>query len=438
MVKHKQFIVFMLCFVCGVLMYCMVWYWAEISISPNQQVLLCNSDYNFDITLNTSWSKVVSSDVKFFIDWLELISVQWLWGFDQFNNIGTGISTKWVNIWKTYHYLNFHQNSFSAPISGSSISLARLKIKPLSGYNNWSIVFYNLSSNDEDSNIAVGIMHSSSELPTQYIDTLFTTSNGNYLFDCSFSTWWVVTPPGWGGGGGWWHIVPRDYCPDGDFSISYYDESCGVHSSPGLCEVDQSDFSEELKSAYLYSYMYGVTTMCPIQKARLTGYIPRNHFSKMISEFAVNVLWRTPDVGKAGCDSFDDISEDTEELRWFIKTACELNLMWLHSDGKTPKDSFYSDVYITRAQFGTVFSRLLFGDEYNIEDESVVYQQEWYRYKNHLEALKEYGVMTKIDWDWPTTLELKWWVMLMMQRADMYWLFAWTIPSLNGINALFN
>jgi hypothetical protein len=46
--------------------------------------------------------------------------------------------------------------------------------------------------------------------------------------------------------------------------------------------------------------------------------------------------------------------------------------------------------------------------------------------------------MTKIDWDWPNTFELRWWVMLMMQRSDMYWLFAGMIPSLNGINALFN
>ena len=82
----------------------MVWYWAEISISPSQQTLECGSDYNFDIILNTSWDNVVSSDIKFFLNWFELLSIQWLWGFDQFNNVWTGIATKWINAWNMYYY----------------------------------------------------------------------------------------------------------------------------------------------------------------------------------------------------------------------------------------------------------------------------------------------------------------------------------------------
>jgi hypothetical protein len=39
----------------------------------------------------------------------------------------------------------------------------------------------------------------------------------------------------------------------------------------------------------------------------------------------------------------------------------------------------------------------LFGGEYNVQDESAVYNQEDYWYKDHLQALKDYGVMTKID-----------------------------------------
>ena len=246
------------------------------------------------------------------------------------------------------------------------------------------------------------------------------------------------TTTSWWWGGGWWSVVPRDDCPDWDNSPSYYDWTCGTHSSPWLCNVNNSNYSSELKWAYLYSYMYGITTMCPIEDANLDGYLHRNHFAKMISEFALNVLWKEPEFGKAGCEDFDDIQWDTEELKWFIKTACELNLMWMHADGVTPKDSFYSEEYVTRAQFGTVFSRLLFGDEYNVKNESSVYKDSDYWYKNHLNALKDYGVMTMIHDDWPDKLELRGRVMLMMQRADNYWLFAWMIPVINWNKALFD
>jgi hypothetical protein len=193
-----------------------------------------------------------------------------------------------------------------------------------------------------------------------------------------------------------------------------------------------------LKWAYIYSYMYGITTMCPIQDANIDWYLQRNHFAKMISEFAVNVLWKEPNVGKVWCNDFDDTYRDTEELQWFMTTACELDLMWLNADWVTPAASFNGWDYVTRAQFGTVFSRLLFGDKYNVEDESDVYQDEWYWYKDHLEALKENLIMTKIDGDWPNTLELRWYVMLMMQRADNYGVFVWVTPVLNWSNALFD
>jgi hypothetical protein len=42
----------------------------------------------------------------------------------------------------------------------------------------------------------------------------------------------------------------------------------------------------------------------------------------------------------------------------------------------TPKEYFDPYSIVTRAEFGTVFSRLLFGDMYNVKDESQVYKQE--------------------------------------------------------------
>jgi hypothetical protein len=62
---------------------------------------------------------------------------------------------------------------------------------------------------------------------------------------------------------------------------------------------------------------------------------------------------------------------------------------------------------VTRAEFGTVLSRALWGDEYNGAEPF---------YKNHLNALKDAGVMNNISN--PNAKEVRGYVMLMMQRAD--------------------
>ena len=118
-------------------------------------------------------------------------------------------------------------------------------------------------------------------------------------------------------------------------------------------------------------------------------------------------------------------------------TSCELWLMWLEADWLTPAKSFNPDGYVTRAQFWTVLSRLLFGDTYNVKDESGVSSKKWFWYEKHLQALKDYWVMTKIDWDWPNYLERRGRVMIMLERADNYWIFAWKVPAKNGIESLF-
>jgi hypothetical protein len=264
-------------------------------------------------------------------------------------------------------------------------------------------------------------------------------------------SWWGISyiwwSPSWWG---WWYMIKDNCCINWglpwwnhlciDHSDSYYDWTCEKWSykSTDVCGVNQSNYSDELKLAYLYSYNYGITTMCPIQTANLDGHLYRNHLAKMISEYAVNVLWKKPNVWKKWCDKFQDIGKETQELKDFMKTACELNLMWLHADWQTPKDNFDPNDIVTRAEFGTVFSRLLFGDMYNIKDESSVYKNEWYWYKDHLNALKSHWVMTQVDWDRPKYREKRGWVMLMMMRADKFWLFAGKVPALMWIKSLFN
>ncbi len=67
--------------------------------------------------------------------------------------------------------------------------------------------------------------------------------------------------------------------------------------------------------------------------------------------FTIQVIGIYPDTDKAGCDSFDDVADLNEEMKFYTKTACQLDLMGLESDGKTPKKSFDPEDYVDRAQF---------------------------------------------------------------------------------------
>ncbi len=80
------------------------------------------------------------------------------------------------------------------------------------------------------------------------------------------------------------------------------------------------------------------------------------------------------------------------------------------SDGKTTNPSFNPKTTITRAQFATVLSRLLYGNKYNSSDSST-----WA--DKHLQALNKAGIITNIST--PSMNEIRGYVMLMLMRSSM-------------------
>jgi hypothetical protein len=70
-------------------------------------------------------------------------------------------------------------------------------------------------------------------------------------------------------------------------------------------------------------------------------------------------------------------------------------------------DYFQPYAQVSRAQFGTVLSRLLYGNEYAGGKPY---------YAKHLQALKENGIMTQLD-DPEARMELRQWVRLMLMRS---------------------
>jgi len=114
----------------------------------------------------------------------------------------------------------------------------------------------------------------------------------------------------------------------------------------------------------------------------------------MISEFAIKILGKKPDTTRSCV--FTDIATQSDEMQFYMKISCQLGLMGLNSDG-TPNIVFHPDGQVTRAQFGTMLSRLLYGNMYNTNSGL------WYQ--AHLQVLQTAGIMIKISN--PLMLELR-------------------------------
>lgn len=157
------------------------------------------------------------------------------------------------------------------------------------------------------------------------------------------------------------------------------------------------EYPSELQDAYERAYINGITTMNSIEKANMKWYITREEMAKMISNYAVNILWKTPDTTK-DCLFVD--SNINPDLVKSVTKSCQLWLMGQWVSSFRPKDS------VTRAEFWTVLSRALWWNK-----------NEWWStyYENHLKALKSEWIMSKIDT--PSSKEVRGYVMLMLMRS---------------------
>lgn len=157
------------------------------------------------------------------------------------------------------------------------------------------------------------------------------------------------------------------------------------------------DYSSELKQAYNWAYQNEITTQSSIEKANMWWKITREEMAKMISNYAVNILWESPDTTKSCLFSDSNINPD---LVKFVTESCQLWLMGQWITSFKPKD------FVTRAEFWTVLSRALWWDKY-----------EWWAvyYEKHLKALQSEWIMKKIDM--PMDKEIRWYVMLMLMRS---------------------
>lgn len=359
------------------------WSWTiRVSVIVRDMVgnLWTISDYNFVTRPSCSqlWccaDKYLSYKTTSFLITKSLITVQW-WlnpifsvGFDGTWYLNCGLSNQWVFIYK-----------WSEVVSWSAQSL---------GFFDWS------SLRIMGSNVKAVLSWS-----TLFLEKMFETGA---LSDK--------------GGRGWWEFLERDHCPDWDNSDSYYDRTCeGGHEAADNCPVEDSPYTQELTDAFQFAYGLWITTMCPIENADMKWFVSRKHLAKMIVEYAVTIVGLYPDITKEWCDKYNDMEDQSSEMKFYSKIACQLGLMWLESDGIQPSISFNPNWFVTRAQFWTILSRLIFGETYNVPKSE---GDEFY-YIKHLQALKDNWIMRMIDN--PSMTEVRWWVMLMLQRTYESWI----------------
>lgn len=186
------------------------------------------------------------------------------------------------------------------------------------------------------------------------------------------------------------------------------------------CFSNANFYWEEMEHAYNYAYKNWITTMQSIDKAWMYSELNRISMAKMISNFAINILWLKVDTS-LNCSFYDvSISLDTQYDLWVTK-ACQLWLMWIGDDWKIATN-FNPYGIVTRWQFATAFSRAL-----NKSAGTSINNWNPY-YRPHINYLYNKWIINSLDTP-ASNHEKRWYVMLMMQRASN-----WISNNLNNEN----
>ena len=164
-----------------------------------------------------------------------------------------------------------------------------------------------------------------------------------------------------------------------------------------------STYSPEFQEAYEFAKGNWITTMPTIQKANMDGKLTRIAMAKMLSQYAINVLWKNPDATQN--NKFNDVTEkmDSDYDDW-VTLAYQLWIMWQNM----PWNNFRPNDEVTRAEFATALSRMVY---WTSDGE---YKATSKYYVHHMEKLVKEWIITNDD---PNMKELRWYVMIMLMRS---------------------
>ena len=194
----------------------------------------------------------------------------------------------------------------------------------------------------------------------------------------------------------------------GAFVSSWKSEGIPVQNLITLSDNSNSwngtnGYNSEYNSAYQFAYKNWITTMWSIEGANMNWNLTRIAMAKMLSNYAVNVLWKRKVSDNVPV--FSDVSwKLNNDYWWAVTLAYQLWIMWQNM----PDNRFRPYDIVTRAEFATALSRMLYGTtdwQYKSTDRY---------YTNHLNKLMSEGIITRND---PRMHELRWYVMIMLMRS---------------------
>jgi len=249
------------------------------------------------------------------------------------------------------------------------------------------------------------------------------------IYTCSASTFVAyteVTNPTsssstswWGGGGGWssrtsalddtkattWNNAKLDGMKADETKLEENNDGDGAKTDLMIDVQAVEKFGQEQIDAYKWALENGITTMKTVEDARLDEPLTRAELAKMMVVYIQKVLEKSPVV--TWDVNYPDVKvEEIWDLVDYVKLAYQYQIMWINADG-TPIELFNPHGIVSRWEYATVFSRVLFGAKFNKEGADF--------YTNHLEALKTAWILTNML---PTIQEMRGWVMLMMYRSS--------------------
>lgn len=160
-------------------------------------------------------------------------------------------------------------------------------------------------------------------------------------------------------------------------------------------------YSVEFNNAYEFAHRVGITTIDSIEKANMNWSLTRIAMAKMLSNYAINILWKKP--SNSVVPNFPDVSQKLNaDYWWAVTLAYQLWIMGKWINKFRPYDT------VTRAEFGTALSRML----YWIQDWA------WKYYSTHLDRLYKDWIISNKN---PELKESRWYVMIMLMRSVKNW-----------------
>ena len=169
-------------------------------------------------------------------------------------------------------------------------------------------------------------------------------------------------------------------------------------------EEDIKKYGQELFDAYNWAISNWITTIDDINKAKLNTKITRGELAKMMVMFMSWVLQKEPII--TGSVNYKDVdAKKLWDLEWYIQLAYQYQIMGINADW-TPIEKFDPKKPVTRWEFATVLSRILYSNTYN---------QSWAKYyEKHIEALNKANILSDTN---PNLTEWRWWIMTMLYRT---------------------